>query len=415
MRRFFKVVAISLTVFFCLLSFSACSFDIGKTANDVITSVSDFFNGIFGINGTKTEELPSDDPDTPDVSPVNYTDLDLEDSDVSVHFIELGNKYTGDSVLIKTGNTEILIDCGSKTSSIPTVSAYINNFVTDGILEYVIVTHAHEDHYAGFATSEKADSIFDLYDCRTIITFANTNKKETATMQKNFLRELNDEVVNGAVHYTADKCYNQEDGAKRIYPLENGYELEILYNKYYFGETSSTENDYSVCCMIQNGEKHFLFTGDLEEKGEASLADKYKEDYPEIDYSTFSVDLYKAGHHGSKTSSTVYMLDVFKPKTCCVCCCAGSPEYTKTNENQFPTQIFVNNISRYTTQVFVTTLCVDYDNNEFKSFNGNIVILAKGEDFSVKCSDNNTPLKDTEWFKSARICPDKWKETENAA
>ena len=97
---------------------------------------------------------------------------------VAVHFLELGNKYTGDCTYIKVGeNIDILIDCGSKSNSVPTVSNYLNRYVTDGVLEYVIVTHAHQDHYAGFATSAKVDSIFDLFECETIITFATTNQK----------------------------------------------------------------------------------------------------------------------------------------------------------------------------------------------------------------------------------------------
>ena len=84
--------------------------------------------------------------------------------DLQIHFLELGNKYTGDCTYIKAGENDILIDAGSRVSSIETIDEYISNFVSDGKLEYVIVTHAHQDHYAGFATSEKTDSLFDLYE-----------------------------------------------------------------------------------------------------------------------------------------------------------------------------------------------------------------------------------------------------------
>ena len=67
------------------------------------------------------------------------SDLDLQDAEISVHFLELGNKYTGDCTYIKTKTCDILIDCGSKSDSIPTVANYLNNYVTDGKLEYVIV------------------------------------------------------------------------------------------------------------------------------------------------------------------------------------------------------------------------------------------------------------------------------------
>ena len=71
--------------------------------------------------------------------------------DLSIHFMELGNKATGDSIYIKAGDTDILIDAGSVESSTNTTSEYIKQYCTDNILEYVIVTHADSDHIAGFA------------------------------------------------------------------------------------------------------------------------------------------------------------------------------------------------------------------------------------------------------------------------
>ena len=53
---------------------------------------------------------------------IGYFRMNLpDDSDVyvsgelEVHFLELGNKYTGDCTYIRVGNTDILIDAGSKT------------------------------------------------------------------------------------------------------------------------------------------------------------------------------------------------------------------------------------------------------------------------------------------------------------
>ena len=322
--------------------------------------------------------------------------------DLSIHFLELGNKYTGDCTFIKVNNVDILIDCGSKSSSIATVANYLNNYVTDGKLEYVIVTHAHQDHYAGFATT-KVNTIFDLYQCENIITFAKTNQKETASLYSAFKSELQDEINNGANHFTALDCYNNQNGAQREYNLASGVTLEILYHKFY-EETASTENDYSVCVMINQGERKFLFTGDLEEEGEESLAETYAKDHG---VTSVDVEVYKAGHHGSKTSTSNSLLNVFHPKVCAVCCCAGSSEYTKTNANQFPTQDFINRIAPYTDKIYVTTLCIDYKNNEFTSLNGNIVVLCK-TDVTVSCTNNNTLLKDTDWFKNNRTKPSCW-------
>ena len=331
-----------------------------------------------------------------------YLQIDTEPSDIivsgdlEIHFLELGNKYTGDCTYINAGGIDILIDAGSKTSSIQTISSYLNQYITDGILEYVIVTHAHQDHYAGFATSEKQESLFDLYECEVIIDFSQTNQKDTATMYSNYIRERDDEIANGAVHYTAKDCMTQ---GKNVFNLGNQIELEILDSYYYYQKDSSGENNHSVCCMINQGDNHFLFTGDLEESGEEKLVELNK--LPQV-------ALYKAGHHGSKTSSNEVLLSVIQPQIVCVCCCAGSPEYTDNNSNQFPTQAFIDRIAPYTELVYVTTLCTDYENNQYISMNGNIKITSNAGGIYVDCSNVNTVLKDWDWFKKNRTCPTAW-------
>lgn len=320
--------------------------------------------------------------------------------DMQVHFLELGNKYTGDCTYIKAGDTDILIDAGSKASSITTITEYLNRFITDGVLDYVIVTHAHQDHYAGFATSENVDSIFDLYECKTIIDFAKTNQEikegDGTNLYENYLRERDAEIAAGAVHYTARDCIEQQ---KDLFTLSNGITMRILDQKFYYDKASS-ENDYSVCTLFTYGEDNFLFTGDLEEEGEKSLIEKN---------SLPNVTLYKAGHHGSKTSSSKELMAEIKPEIVCVCCCAGSSEYKAANENQFPTQKFVDNVAPYTDKVYVTTLCTDYENDKFTSMNGNITVYCGLAGVTVSCSGSDLKLKDTEWFKANRTTPDEWK------
>ena len=343
-------------------------------------------------------------------SDVSVVSLSGAEDEFSVHFVELGNQYTGDCTYIKYGDVDILIDCGSKANSIATVSAYLNNYVKDNTLEYVIVTHSHLDHYAGFATTENIDSIFDLYKCENIIDFGlASNQKATNKSYLNYIRERDAERnQEGFVEYIpAVSCRNQ-DGTNREFIIDeaNDVKFEVLYNEYTTynrdlatGKKAHSDNDYSVCTLFSYGEKHFLFTGDLEKKGEELLVQN--NNLPE------NVDLYKAGHHGSKTSSSSALLEVIKPKHVCVCCCAGSAEYTDTIDNQFPTQEFIDRIAPYTTKVFVTTMCVDWENDEFVSMNGNIVIWTNKEldKVNVDCSNNETILKETEWFK--KIVTDK--------
>ena len=352
---------------------------------------------------TTTYEIPATVKKPAFSSGTGYTAEQIKEYDLSVHFIELGNKYTGDCTFIKVGKTEILIDAGSRQSSVNAICDYVTPYIEDG-LDYVIVTHAHQDHYAGFATNENVESVFDKLKPKTVITFAKTYQKESSALYKNFKRELKETVdKNGTKVYTAMECYAEENGAQRTYSLGDNTELEILYQKYY-EQAAKTENDYSVCAMINqttsDGVYRYLFTGDLEKDGEESLAESNN---------LGTVKLYKAGHHGSKTSSSEKLLAAIKPEVVCVCACAGSSEYTSKNENQFPTQAFIDRVAVYTEKVYVTSLCVDYEKGEFTSMNGNIVYSAK-KDGKTKMyfSASDTPLYLTDWFKSNRTAPQQW-------
>lgn len=326
-----------------------------------------------------------------------------DDTTLSVHFLELGNKYTGDCVFINAGEFEILIDAGSRADSVDDIYEYVKPYV-DGQLEYVVVTHAHQDHYAGFATKNYENSLFSKFDggIGTVVTFAQTNQKaDKEGLYKNFKNNLGTLTGNGTTVKKVNEYF--ERGASATVKINDNVSIEFLEHKFYH-EKSKTENNYSVCFQILEtaGENvyRYLFTGDLEEDGEKDLVTKNSAKMGKT-------RLYKAGHHGSKTSTSQELLDLIDPDAICVCACAGSPEYTKNKDNQFPTQAFVDRV--YTknagTQVFVTSLCVDYDANKFTSMNGNIVICSTGNSVTRYFSNNATELRETEWFKTNRKLP----------
>ena len=326
---------------------------------------------------------------------------DIITDDLQIHFLELGNANTGDCTLIKTGDTEVLIDAGSKQNSAETLKAYINRYCTDGKLEYVVATHVHEDHLAGFYGLKEGGSyqgILYTYDVGTIIQFPMTKKTNTATttVYGKYLAAVDYAVSRGAEVFTALDCYNNaEEGAQRTYTLAEGITFNILYQKYYENYDSGTgENNYSVCTLLSQGNNHYLFTGDLEEKGEESL----------VDSNTLpQVKLYKAGHHGSKTSSTEKLMQVICPEIVCVCCCCGNMEYADDPLNDFPSQAFVDRVAPYTDKIYVTT--ITDGNGGYQSYNGNIVVSSNGGEVRVRCSNNDTIFKETQWFKDNRTWP----------
>lgn len=234
----------------------------------------------------------------------------IKNGDLSIHFMELGNIYTGDSILIQCGDNDILIDAGSEYSSAPTLISYIDKYVTDNTLEYVIATHGHTDHIASFISTEEYTGIFEHYKVENIIDFPLTNSSGSSrTIVGRYRNARDNEIAEGANHWTALECYNEENGASRVIQLSKDVNMEILYN-YYYENTSSSENNYSVCLMFNQGDNHYLFTGDLETAGEKRLVTYYEENHGGLPHCV----LYKAGHHGSKTSSCPELMEAITPE-----------------------------------------------------------------------------------------------------
>lgn len=336
------------------------------------------------------------------INPGNPQVPAVVEGEVSVHFPELGNGKAGDCVYIKVGDVDILVDAGSDYDSADDIERYVDQYCLDNTLEFVIATHAHLDHIAAFAGNGTYPSLFTKFVCETIIDFPLANTTSKAYQNYQTQRDL--EVQQGAKHYTALQCYNNENGAQRVYNLneEGTIQLEILYN-YYYENKASSENDYSVCFLIRHGSNNYIFTGDLEEDGEVKMVDYYNENHDGLPQCT----LYKAGHHGSKTSSSVEFLEQIKPQYVVVTAVAGSDEYTDVVANQFPTQIFINNVAPYTDKVYVTSLYAD-NADGYTSMNGNIVFACNDGEVTVTCSNNSTLLKDTEWFRMYRQTPREW-------
>ena len=335
----------------------------------------------------------------------------IKNEQLSIHFMQLGNGKNGDSIYIKAGDTDILIDAGSRDTSAKSIGDYVDRYCTDGKLEYVIATHADQDHIAGFVGTSAAKGIFARYECENIIQFARTNKN--TQIYNKYCQARDAAKAKGANVYTALECYNNLNGAKREYELADGITMKILYQEYYEKNTSN-ENDYSVCLLIsqeyKNGGRtetnNYLLLGDLEAAGEKSLVEN-NPNLPEV-------VLYKGGHHGSKTSANDVLLSKVKPQIVCICCVAGSIEYTQNSANTFPTQAFIDRIAPYTDKVYATDVATvkkngdTYEDVDSGPLNGDIVFACTDGNVTMYFSNNDIKLKDTDWFKQNRTCPKAW-------
>ena len=306
---------------------------------------------------------------------------DIETGEVQINFLELGNDRIGDSTFIQVGDVDILIDAGSRKNSAETICNYMKNKMSDNKIEYVIATHAHEDHIAGFVGTKEYGGVFDHYKVGTLIQFAKTDS--TSQLYLDYCSKVEAMKANGTTVYTADQCVNNP------FTLAENITLQVLDQKYYY-EKASTENNYSVCCMINQGDNHYLFTGDLEKSGEESLVEKNTLPHCE---------LFKGGHHGSETSNNDCLLKVITPETICICTCCGSDEYA-SNPALFPNQITIDRMAKYTDKIYVTA---SYQDKVYKPMNGNITFkCTSGADYEIHGSNNDLILKETDWFKAHR-------------
>ncbi len=424
MKKLRKIKLFAIASLSCL-TLASCDFDFNslfskpeESTKDTTTSKND---------KTSTSGSDSVDRSGETVSEIIYDDF-------QIHFMMLGNSSAGDSIYIKAGENDILIDAGSEKGSSSTIINYVDQYCTDKKFEYVIATHGDSDHISAFP------NLFNYYSVDTVIDFTYTTK--TTTTYKNYLT-AREKAKN---HYTSAECWNNQNGAQRKYILGTGTDgleisFEILYNYYYFNKASD-ENNNSVITMFNYGDKHFFLGGDLEKQGEEKLAEYY--DGSTSEKTLPQVELFKAGHHGSKTSSNDCLLKLIKPKMCVVSCCCGTDEYTGITENQFPTQDFIDRIAKYTDSVYVTSTYESYliakaeanakgdskktgvavggeyiKTSGYKAMNGNVCVSSNGYNVGLYCTNNYTKLKDSEWIKTkvtidgkertVRNMPDEWK------
>lgn len=319
----------------------------------------------------------------------------VETASISINFLELGNWNTGDSTYIKAGETDILIDGGSKRNSASTIVDYLKGAgrVEDNTIEYLIVTHAHEDHIASLVGSMKNnDGVLDKFTVKNIIQFSLTNSD--TEIYKDYCTKRDNQVSKGCKLYYANDLVRQN---KNVIEVAPAITMTVLDQKFY-RETSGDENNYSVCTLFSHLDNNYLFTGDLEKNGEESLT--------QLNPNLPHCQLFKGGHHGSATANNDVLLSKITPEVVCICCCVGNDEYTKNPQNFFPAQETINRLAKYTDKIYCTTLSLDNEKKTYTSLNGNIIFSClDGKNYQVHGSNNDTILKNTDWFKKNRNWP----------
>ena len=203
--------------------------------------------------------------------------------EMQVHFIDV---HQGDSALVITphghammfdtgGVREHTFDIGGRVD-VP----YLHHY---GItkLDYIFLTHAHEDHAAA------AGSIVKALEVDNIIT-ANESKSDYATSMA---------ISEESVKLKSLRSAVEGD----IYNID-GVKVEVLFAPQFAGLT--TGNEISNVYKVTFGNASFLFTGDLVKENEAIILREKKD---------VKSTVLKVGHHGSKTSSSKEFVEAVSP------------------------------------------------------------------------------------------------------
>jgi competence protein ComEC len=91
-------------------------------------------------------------------SSANAKNASLTNGQLKIHYIDVGQ---GDSILVQQGNQNMLIDTGTNASTDSLISYLKSQNITK--LDYLVLTHPHEDHIGGADVVIKEIDIGTLY------------------------------------------------------------------------------------------------------------------------------------------------------------------------------------------------------------------------------------------------------------
>lgn len=204
-----------------------------------------------------------------------------ESGSFTIHFIDVGQ---ADSALVTCDGHSMLIDGGNADDSNLVYSVLQRE--TDGHLDYVVGTHAHEDHIGGLSGAFEADT--------ADVTFCPVTEYDSKAF-RNF------------------KTRADERGG--------GITIPAVGDTFTLGEASVTvvavnsvpedTNNTSIVIRIVYGDTSFLFTGDAEQETEEKILETGQD---------IESTVLKVGHHGSSTSTSQAFLDAVSPTYAVISC-----------------------------------------------------------------------------------------------
>lgn len=219
---------------------------------------------------------------------------------LTISMLDIGQ---GDAVLIQTGAKNILIDTGDdkyyedgkKGKENTQLLTELQKLKIDHI-DTLVMTHAHADHIG------KADKVIAQYGVRELVY------NGIPSTSKYFINALKAAKANGTQQVKVK--------AGDVLDFGNGVSFEIVSPSQSLIDEDTAAikakkkvdvNNESVVGRLAFGNFAMLFTGDAEGPVEKDMAASYGK--------KLKCQVLKAGHHGSKTSSTAEFLKLVQPES----------------------------------------------------------------------------------------------------
>lgn len=210
----------------------------------------------------------------------------------AAHFIDVGQ---GDATLLASPDGQyMLIDCGPADSA-----AYLLKYLTDAgveALEYLVLTHPHEDHYGG---AEQVIRNFPVEHFMILEDFAETYPYDRL------------------IYMIENNAFGEKTEIDKV-KRDDSFTFAECAPFRVLSPGSADFDDYnesSLALKLIFGNTTFLFTGDAEKSSEkAMIAQGYD----------LRADVFQAGHHGSATSNTAAFVQAVSPEFAVISCASGN-------------------------------------------------------------------------------------------
>lgn len=321
---------------------------------------------------------------------IGEEDQPLGEDIFTIHSLEMSGTY-GDANLVQYGNFDILFDAGTADDGYK-LSLLLETYVSDGILDLIIISHPDSDHYDGLLHG----ALNGVDEVKRLIT--NNGHAENEKIKTAVLAKSPNALLDTAANLTSidNKMYTIE--------VDEEFHVNIMYSSGYEG---TGKNNASIPTIVTYKNTKLFMGGDMEESACTSFLNMYPDLFSEDDYVIF-----KGLHHGSNGSNKTNFLAYLKPDFAFVSAPLKTNSSTAPNFNTHPYLDAMIRIGAYTTETY------------WAGINGNLTIecdgyraIAYGEtrtrDYKYldketgtyvtvdRASEVNTPFFNSYWYRQA--------------